>query len=168
MKKRHIYSILFGIPGLIVSAIVSFAVSGFAAGVLWIFVFGDNPWPSVIEKIFPFLLALVFLTVWFACIRIGFVIGKQLEQNPVLNKKHVLVSIALTLIPILFIVFYQFQVGNIGPKSEGVRCSDFCSQKGYSASSMPPQNSGKRTCSCLNNFGLEIIKVPIDSLDLLK
>jgi hypothetical protein len=168
MKKRYLYSLLFGIPGFIISVVISFMFFGFLVGVLWIYVFGDNPWPSLIEKILPALFALVFLTLWITTIVVGFIVGKRLENNPVLNKKHILVSIGVTIIPILFIVLYQVSVGNIGPKSDGERCSDFCSQRGYSGSSMPPEDSGERSCSCLDNSGLEIIKVPIDSIDTVK
>jgi hypothetical protein len=165
MKKRYLYSVLFGIPGFFVSVIISFVVFGSAAGILWIFVFGDNPWPSSIEIILPILFVIVFLTVWTASVTIGFITGKKLEKTPGLNKKHILVSIGVTIAPVLFIVFHQLSVGNIGPKSDGIRCSDFCSQKGYSGSGMPPKDSGERSCSCFDNSGLEIMKVPIDSID---
>jgi hypothetical protein len=165
MKKRYLYSVLFGIPGFFVSVIISFVVFGSAAGVLWIFVFGDNPWSSSIETILPILFVLVFLTGWIAAVTIGYVAGKKLEKNPGLNKKHILVSISVTIAPILLIGFHQLSVGNIGPKSDAMRCSDFCSQKGYSGSGMPPKDSGERSCSCFGNSGLEILKVPIDSID---
>lgn len=165
MKKRYLYSFLFGIPGFIASAIISFVVFGFSAGFLWLFVFGDNPWPSLIEAVLSILFALVFLTAWIASLAAGYVIGKQLEGNPVSNKKPVLVSIGATMILVFFIVFHQLRVGNIGPKSETVRCSEFCTQKGYSASSMPPRDSGDRSCRCLGNSGIEMIDVLIDSID---
>jgi hypothetical protein len=165
MKKRYFYSLLFGIPGFVISAVFSFIIFEALAGVLWIYVFGDNPWPSLIDKILPVLFALVFLTIWIITIVVGFIIGKRLEKNQVLNKKHVLVSIGVTIIPILFVVLYQMSVGNIGPKSDGERCGDFCSQRGYSGSSMPPEDSGERNCICIDNSGVEIIKVPMDSID---
>jgi hypothetical protein len=168
MKKRYIYSILFGVPGFIVSLMVSFVLSGFAAGVLWIYVFGDNPWPADTQNILIVLFVLVFLTVWLACLTIGYFVGKRLEQSPVLNKKHVLTSIGVTILFILFIAFQQLIVGNLGPKSDGERCLDFCIQEGYSASSMPPRESGVRSCSCLDQSGNEIITVPIDSIDPVK
>jgi hypothetical protein len=168
MKKRYIYSILFGVPGFIVSLTVSFVVFGFAGGVLWIYVFGDNPWPAYIDKVLIVLFMIVFLTAWLASLTIGFITGKQLEQNPILNRKHVLISIGVTITSVLFIVFHQWSVGNLGPKSDGLRCSDLCRQKGYPASSMPPRDSGERSCSCLDQTGHEIIKVPIDSINRFK
>ena len=165
MKKRYLYSILFGIPGLFVSLIISFVIFGVAAGILWIYVFGDNPWPASTEMILPILFALTFLTVWITFITAGYVTGKKLESDPALNKTHILVSVGLTIMFILFIVLQQLSVGNIGPKSEDALCSEFCSRQGYSGSGMPPRNSGERSCSCYDNFGDEVLKVPLDNID---
>jgi len=168
MKKRYIYSILFGIPGLIVSAIISVMVSGFAAGVFWIFIFGDNPWPAYAEKLLPVLFIFVFLAVWLTSLITGYLIGKRLERDLALNKMHILVSAVVVVLSVLLIVFQQLSVGNIGPQSDEMRCSNFCTQKGYSASSMPPRISGERICSCLDNSGHGIITVPIDSIPPVK
>ena len=164
MKRRYLYSILFGVPGFIVALLVSFLLFGFAAGVLWLFVFGDNPWPEVVGSAFPILLALVFLILWLGSLAIGFSVGKRLESNPTLNKAHILASAGVTIVCILFILLQQVSVGNIGPKPDSTRCSDYCTQQGYSASSMPPRNSGQRTCSCLDSSGVEIITVPLESI----
>jgi len=80
MKKRYLYSLLFGIPGFFVALIISFLLFGVTAGVLWVFVFGDNPWPSFTEKILPGLFVLAFLVAWIIFIGIGFVIGRRLEM----------------------------------------------------------------------------------------
>lgn len=165
MKKRYLYSILFGIPGFVVSVVISFVISGFALGILWIYFFGDDPWPASVDTILPILFVLVFLAVWMAAIAMGYVTGKRLEENPILNKRHILISIGLTILPIICMIFYQISIGNIGPKSDGERCGDFCSRQGYSGSSMPSRDSGERTCSCLDDSGLEIIKVPMDRID---
>jgi hypothetical protein len=165
MKKRYLYSILFGIPGFFVSLIISFVIFGVAAGILWIYVFGDNPWPSSVEKILPILFALIFLMVWITSIAVGYVIGKKLEKDPALNKAHILVSGGLTVMFILLIALQQLSVGNIGPKSDDTLCSEFCTRQGYSGSGMPPRNSGERSCSCYDNFGNEVLKVPLDNID---
>jgi len=163
MKKRYLYSILFGIPGFFISLIISFVILGAAAGILWIYFFGDDPWPPSTEILLPILFAVVFLMVWIAFITVGYAAGKKLENDPVLNKKHVLISSGLTIMFILFIVIQQLSVGNIGPKSEGVVCSEFCSRQGYLASGMPPEDSGEKSCSCFDDAGNEVLKVPLES-----
>ena len=165
MKKRYLYSLLFGIPGLFISWMVAFVVFGAAAGMLWLFVFGDNPWPVSTEKILPGLFGLTFLMVWGATITAGFLVGKRLEKDPRLNNSHILISSGLTLLFILLIAVQQLRVGNLGPKSDDTVCSDYCTLQGYTGSGLPPQNSGDRTCSCYDNSGNEVLKVPLDSID---
>lgn len=166
MKKRFLYALLFGLPGFFVSGIISLLVFGASVGVLWLFVFGDNPWPSSIDTILPILFMFAFLLLWVGSIAIGYAIGKRLEANPVLNKNHILISMGLTGLFILFIVLQQFSVGNIGPKSDSVLCSDYCIQQGYAGSGMPPRDSGDRTCSCYDSAGKEALKVPLDEIEL--
>ena len=165
MQKRYLYSLLFGIPGLFIAGIISFVVFGVAVGMLWLYFFGDSPWPVSTENMLPGLFVLTFLILWITSIMIGFVIGKGLEKDPLLNKRHMLVSGGLIVLFVLFIVLQQLSVGNLGPKSESVLCSDFCSLQGYSGSGTPPKDSGDRSCSCYDNLGNEVLKVPLDSID---
>ena len=164
MKKRYLYALLFGIPGLFVSGIVTLFIFGALLGILWIYVFGDNPWPSSAETTLSSLLVLTFLILWITSITVGFLVGKRLEKDPRLNRGHILLSSGLTILFILFIAIQQLNVGNLGPKSDSVVCSDFCSLKGYSGSGMSQQNSGDRSCSCYDNLGREVLKVPLDSI----
>jgi hypothetical protein len=168
MKKRYIYTILFGIPGFMISALIAWIVAGTAAGALWIFVFGDNPWPASVDKILPVLLVVVFLAIWIVLLTAGFLIGKRLERHPEINKNHIWISIGVVVAIGLGFGLFQLRAGNIGPQSEGARCSEYCSQKGYSASSMPPLNSGDRTCSCLDEFGNAVITVPLENIGAAK
>jgi hypothetical protein len=164
MKKRYVYALLFGIPGFFVAGIISIVVFAAGTGILWIYFLGDNPWPPSIEKILSVLFALIFLLLWVAFIISGFVTGKRLEKDPRLNRGHILLSSGLTLLFMLFIVLQQLSVGNLGPKSDGMICSDYCSLQGYSGSGMPPQNSGDRSCSCYDNLGNEVLKTPLDRI----
>lgn len=168
MKKRYIYALLFGIPGFLISLGLSVGFSGFGAGILWLFVFGDNPWPAYSGTTLVVLAAMVFLAAWIASIAAGFLIGKRLEKNGALNKSHIFASVGVTVLIVLFFFFQQWSVGNLGPNPESARCMDFCIQEGYSASSTPPQDSGERTCSCLDEAGREAITVPLDAIDSLK
>jgi hypothetical protein len=164
MKKRYLYALLFAIPGFFIAGIFSLFVFGASLGFLWLFVFGDNPWPLSMETVLPILLVLTFLILWIALILLGYVIGKRLETDSALNRKHILLSAALTLVFILFIILQQWSVGNIGPKSDSMLCSDYCRVEGYSGSGMPPQVSGDRSCSCYDNSGNEAIRIPLDTI----
>ena len=151
MEKRYVYSLLFGIPGFFVSLIVAVSVSGATSGFLWIFVFGDNPWPASSEKILAVIFILGLVVSWSALIATGYVIGKNLEQEPGVNTRHIMLSALATIVPIAVIGLQQWKAGNIGPLPE----------KGYPGSGMPPRDSGERTCSCFGNDGRETIKVQI-------
>lgn len=164
MKKRYLYAVLFGIPGLFVAGMISLVLFGAVMGVLWLFVFGDNSWPDSVDQVLSISLALTFLVLWISSVTLGYFMGRKLEVDPILNKGHVLVSGGLTFLCIFLIVLQQFSVGNIGPKSDSTICSDFCLSHGYSASGMPPRDSGDRTCSCYDDSGKEALKIPLESI----
>ena len=165
MKKRYLYALLFGIPGFFVAGMIALFVFGAVMGGLWLFVFGDNTWPFSMDILLSVLLVVVFLLLWVGFITLGFVIGKRFEKDTTWHWKHVLVSGAVTLLFILFIILQQWSVGNLGPKSDSALCSDYCTRQGYSASGLPPLNSGDRSCSCYDNAGDEALKVPLDKIN---
>src|SRR5215213_5067053 len=101
MKKRYLYALLFGLPGFFVAGIISLFVFGALVGFLWLFVFGDDPWPSSSERILSILLVLTFLILWIGSIALGYYAGRRLEQNPAWNQNHILLSAGLTLLFIL-------------------------------------------------------------------
>lgn len=162
MKKRYLYSLLFGIPGLFIAGIISIVIFGGLMGILWIYLFGDNPWPAYIEIIVSSLFVLLTLSLWVGFMILGYFMGKRLEKDPAMHWSHILISGGLTLLFVLFIVFQQWSVGNLGPKSDSVLCSDFCARHGYSGSAMQPQTSFHRMCSCLDDSGNEVMTVPLD------
>ena len=164
MKKRYVYVLLFGIPGLFVAGILSIVLFGGFLGILWLYVFGDNPWPPLAETILSVVFVLLVLAFWAASLLLGYWVGKRLETDPRLNRNHVLISAGLTLLFLLLIVFQQFSVGNLGPKSDSLLCSDFCAAHGYSGSGMPPEISGARMCSCYDASGNEALRIPLDHL----
>lgn len=162
MKKRYLYSLLFGIPGLFVAGLISILLFGAFTGILWIYIFGDNPWPASAETILSILFVLVFLVLWAGLILLGYGVGRRLEGDPKVNRRHVLISAGLTMVFLLLMVLYQFGAGNLGPQSDSVVCSDFCTRHGYSGSGMPPENSGQRICSCYDDAGNETLRIPLD------
>jgi hypothetical protein len=163
MKKRYIYPLLLLAPGLLFSLIIATLIVGAAAGALWIFVLGDNRWPEAAQQGLALIFPLTFLGLWAAFIIAGYMIGKKLEVDPVLNKKHILLSIVLTLVPLLIIVLHQFSVGNLGKPPISLLCGDFCAEKGYSTSGQPISTSGERSCVCYDN-GEIVIEIPMATL----
>jgi len=164
MRKRYLYILLFAFPGLFISLLLAFAVTGAAAGILWIYVFGDAPWSASSEILLPVLFIVSFLLAWITSMALGYSTGKRLEHEKTLNSCHILVSSGVTVALLLFIVLHQWSVGNLGQPSDGVRCSAICREKGYSGSGMPPKASGDRACSCYDNTGKEAVKFPVDSI----
>ena len=167
MQKRYIYSLLFGIPGLFIAGFISILIFAAFAGVLWIFMFGDHPWPPASQAIISILFVGTFVMLWIGFVLLGYIAGKRLEKDPGFNRTHIAISAALTLLFILFMVLYQWRVGTIGPRSDSAMCSNFCTQHGYSGSGMPPATSGSRLCSCYDDSGAEALTIPLDHLDFM-
>jgi hypothetical protein len=157
MKKRYLYSLLFGVPGLAVTLLIALFLCGALAGLLWLYVFGDNPWPLTAERLLPAVFLFTFLVLWMATIVAGYRTGKRLEDTPGLDRHHVLAAAGATALPVALLLLHQLGVGNIGPKSATVRCGEFCSDHGYAGSAMPPRDSGDTTCRCFDSSGRPVI-----------
>lgn len=164
MQKRYLYTILFGIPGLFVAGTFSVLLFGGLAGILWLYVFGDSPWPAYAETILSLLFILSVLTIWGVTVVVGYMVGKRFESDPGSNRNHVMISAGLTVLFILFMVLYQWRVGSLGPQSDSLQCSEFCVQHGFSGSSLPPGTSETRICSCYDEAGNEAFRIPLDHI----
>jgi hypothetical protein len=162
LKRRYIYTVLFGVPGLLVAALVTLMLFGAAMGALWLFVFGDNPWPASSDAFIAVVFIPVFLCAWAATLVLGYHVGKQREQDAALNKRHVLLSAGLTALLVLFMLAFQVSNGNLGPGSAETRCGEFCEARGYPASLVTPRNDPPRTCSCLDAQGAAVITIPAE------
>lgn len=74
------FALIAGFLGLIIGPAVATLAGGVVGGFLWIYVFGDNPWPSYVE----FLPAIAGLFSFLSCVifpaRLGYLHGKRIEQ----------------------------------------------------------------------------------------
>jgi hypothetical protein len=163
MKRRYLYVLLYSVPALLASIIVSFLLFGAAAGFLWIFVFGDNPWPSAAGNILAAMLVLACMTLWIALLSVAYAAGKKQEAQAALNVRHVMASAGATSLLVLLVALQQWSVGNIGTKSDSVLCSEFCREKGFLASHMSPRDAVAATCSCLDEHGREAVTIPMEN-----
>lgn len=164
MKKRYIYTLLFLVPGLFVSLLITFTLFAVSYGALWLFVFGDNTWPDWTEQVMPVLMLVIFSSIWIGTIVTGYCVGKKFEPSPGFDFRHLWLSLGATLLPIVIMLLHQFSIGNLGPKSDGQICREYCSGLGYDTSSISPRDFGEQTCSCISSKGEEEVTLSIDDL----
>lgn len=159
MHKRWLYALLFAIPGFVAAFIVTTFLFGMAAGFLWLYVYGDGPWPQVPDVVVGAALSVVFLTLWFASIMAGYVTGRDREGSPENVSRAALISAGATLLLVLFVVLQHR-----GSRPDSLVCSEYCRGRGYNTSEMPPADSGQRLCDCLNSNGERVDSVDMDRL----
>lgn len=164
MRRRHAYVLMFALPGLIAALIAAAVVFAGLAGALWIFVFGDKPWPGTADAVLVAAFAAVGAAVWIALMRLAYHAGRREEGKPDLNRRHVAAALGGTAALAAVVVLHQWSVGNIGTPSDSLLCSDFCRAQGYSGSSIPPRDSGRDACGCLAADGRLAAEAPLAGL----
>ena len=114
MKTRHTYLLLFALPSAMVSLIAAVLVAAAGAGVLWIFVYGDNTWPPVANTLLMASACTLAAALFGASMSLAYRIGKAYETQGSIPRRHVLVALALSVgLPVL-VLLHQWQVGNLG------------------------------------------------------
>lgn len=157
MKRRYLYALLYAVPAFIVAAIVTVVVTVAIAGVLWIFVYGDNPWPSFVDRYSPMFIVAVLATTWLVLLAAVLAWGRRQEARASLDRKHVYFAAGATLSLVLLVLVQQRSVGNIGPRPDVLACSDFCTARKFGASRFPQDG----TCGCYDTDGTEALRVPM-------
>lgn len=145
--------LLFGLPGLIWSALAALSVFGVMAGGFWLFIFGDEPWPEsaapllVGSSLITFLLCLTLL------LSVGYATGKKYEAGEANTISHCIISLLLTLLPLGLLGLHSlFRAGSTGANGS-VLCRDYCMAQGYRASGLDPQIQPLRQCRCFDEQG---------------
>ena len=82
MKKRYVYLLLFLVPGLFTSLLITLTLFGAVYGTFWLFVYGDSAWPDWTEQVMPILMLVIFSGIWIGTIVTGYCVGKKLETSP--------------------------------------------------------------------------------------
>ncbi len=114
MKARFSYPLLFLLPSMMVSAVVAVLVVGAGAGVLWIFVYGDDLWPEVAETWLLGLMVGAFGLTLTALVWAGYMYGKRQELLGGLARKHIVLAIAVTIVLPALILLRQWRIGALG------------------------------------------------------
>ena len=155
MRKRYLYPLLFGVPTLFGAALVSSLLLGAVAGALWLFVFGDAPWPAIADNVVVALLVATTLILWGAGLAAAYWVGKGQEASPKISRLPLMIALGATALLVLTSVLQQVTVGNIGVRSEGLACADYCRVRGYAGSGTHPSNQRASACSCYDARGRE-------------
>ncbi len=164
MARRHLYVLLFAIPALLASAVAAALLTAAAAGSLWLFVLGDNPWPDSVGTALGAAFVVAGAAMWIALLTLAYRIGTHEESRPSLNRLHVALAAGVTLLLAGLIVVRVTGIG-AGPKSDSLMCSDYCRAEGFASSGTPPRDSGDRTCTCYDAQGREARHVPLAEIE---
>ena len=161
INRRHVYVLLFAVPALLVSIIAGALMLAASAGALWLFVYGDDPWPNTANVLLGAIFLLVAAALWLALLSVAYTVGRQQEGEPSLNKRHVALSLGATVVLAAIIIVRLVGLNVAGARSDSVVCADLCRSEGFTASGLPPRDSGDRTCSCYDAQGQEVRRVTL-------
>jgi hypothetical protein len=161
INRRHVYVLLFAVPALLVSIIAAALMLAASAGALWLFVYGDDPWPNTANVLLGAIFLLVAAALWLALLSVAYTVGRQQEGEPSLNKRHVALSLGATVVLAAIIIVRLVDLNVAGVRSDSVVCADLCRSEGFTASGLPPRDSGDRTCSCYDSQGQEVRRVTL-------
>jgi len=161
INRRHVYVLLFAVPALLVSIIAAALMLAASAGALWLFVYGDDPWPNTANVLLGAIFLLVAAALWLALLFVAYRVGREQEGERSLNKRHVALSLGATVVLTAIIIVRLVGLNVTGARSDSVVCADLCRSDGFSASGLPPRDSGDRTCSCYDAQGQEVRRVTL-------
>jgi hypothetical protein len=119
MKRRYWYLLLFGISAAICAAIATVLVVGAVAGAMWIFVYGDNPWPATTETTLATLAGLAFVAAFLGLLSIAYRVGRAQEERAAFDPAHLRLALGSAALLLLVAAGYEWKVGNVGPRSDG-------------------------------------------------
>lgn len=163
LKRRHIYVLLFAVPALLVSISAAAVMLAVSAGALWLFLFGDNPWPPVANTLLGAVFAMGGAALWLALLSIAWAIGKQQERRPTLSTAHVALAIGATAVFAVAIIGHLTRQNLFGTPTDSLVCADVCRAEGFMGSGISPANSGNHVCSCYDTQGREAARIDLSA-----
>jgi len=162
MQRRYLYVLLFALPALLVAGLLALFAFAATAGLLWLFVFGDAAWPAAAGTLLTAVFAVAGLLLWVMLLAAAYAFGRRQEAAPAFDRRHAGIAAAATALLVAVGIGYQWYVDNLGAGDAGHRCATWCLARGFSASSLPPRNSGDTTCTCLDADGRAAASRPGD------
>ena len=82
MRLRSLYLLVGLVLGSLAGVAVAFQVFAFAAGVSWLFLFGDDPWPAGVERYLIGIPLVAGLATLAAGLGVGYAFGRRSEAGP--------------------------------------------------------------------------------------
>ncbi|HEX7047758.1 MAG TPA: hypothetical protein VF275_09350 [Gammaproteobacteria bacterium] len=114
MKARFSYPLIFFLPSAMAAVIGSVFAGGVGAGILWLFVHGDNPWPETAETVVMALVVVVAAVILAALVSTAYAYGKRRESNGGVSGWHVALAMGLSVALPAIVLLHQWRIGNIG------------------------------------------------------
>ena len=114
MKTRYSYPLLFLLPSAMVAFLVAIVVIGTGAGVLWIFVYGDNSWPESSGTALMSLAVIASVATLAFLLFTGYSYGKNREPSGGMAGRHVAWGVGISILLPALVLLHQWQVGNLG------------------------------------------------------
>src|SRR5690606_1581659 len=106
--------LLFLVPSVVAGVMAAVLAAAADTGILWVFVYGDDPWPAQSSSALASLAVLVGLLVLATCLFIAYRAGRSRESRGGLRRAHALIALGLSVGLPLVVLFHQWQVGNLG------------------------------------------------------
>lgn len=135
--------VLIAVPCFLLSVLPALFLTGVAAGFLWLFVYGDNPWPILADVV-------VISTLLLSWILIGTLLTAALARHPAVRRlttgKLIAATAIMSLAAIGAILLHQWSIGNLDPPHP---CIAQCREAGYSSSFREIDERGRETCTCV-------------------
>jgi hypothetical protein len=114
MKARYSYPLLFLLPSAMVAFLAAIVVVGAGAGVLWIFVYGDNTWPKSADTALMSLAVAASAATLSLLLSISYSYGKNSESAGGLARRHVVWAILISILLPALVLLRQWQIGALG------------------------------------------------------
>ena len=163
MRARYSYPLLFLLPSAMVAFLAAFIVVGAGAGVLWIFVYGDNTWPKSADTALMSLAVLAAAGTLSLLLFTSYSYGRSREPVGGLARRHVVWALVISIALPALVFLRQWQIGNmgtIGPKADTLVCADFCTTKKFNESRFPQDG----TCRCYDKSGHEALNISMSQV----
>src|SRR3954469_15653517 len=150
MRRRYLFVAMFGVPAILAALLGAGALTGTIAGMFWIFIFGDNTWPDYAGWVLGAVFGVTFLAISIGAARLAYLAGLKAEAGGTLNAGYVALSALATAVLVGIFMTWPWGLDKMGSPPDDVACASFCRSHEFVGSSMPPRDSGKRVCGCID------------------